>query len=338
MFEATVQGRSGGLDLERAPALRRVDERAAFSILDRHAEVGGAWIDTSDNDSFWMSDTGFGGQSEALLGRWLAANPGPRVRLNTKFGAQPTQVGGFSPPDHRPPNVDPASRDPSSATPSRLIGQSAESHPRPGSWPGPSRVWARGLSAMRSPSAVRPLQRTSAPASAVTNQSPPAMWSRSPPAIAIPTRRPSPARHTARPSSRKPTSNPTQIGDGGDLPEQTGLDRLGDLQRDQLVRQGGEDGVLEDHLGEQDYSGETSDIEEGCGQTEQAGASLGDRWCDRGECGHDEERCHGSEQSGEIGENLVAMEAVEQCCCSLTGRRCEGQAEEQADGEGNDHN
>ena len=73
----------------------RVDERTAFSILDRYAELGGAWIDTSDNYSFWISDTGFGGQSEALLGRWLAANPGVRVRLSTKVGAQPTQVGGF---------------------------------------------------------------------------------------------------------------------------------------------------------------------------------------------------------------------------------------------------
>lgn len=76
----------------------RVDERTAFSILDRYAELGGAWIDTSDNYSFWTSETGFGGQSEALLGRWLASNPGFRVRLSTKVGAQPTRIGGF--PDH----------------------------------------------------------------------------------------------------------------------------------------------------------------------------------------------------------------------------------------------
>ncbi|MGW7681716.1 aldo/keto reductase [Kribbella sp. NPDC054772] len=76
----------------------RVDERTAFSILDRYAELGGTFIDTSDNYSFWTSETGFGGQSEALLGRWLASNPGVRVRLSTKVGAQPTRVGGF--PDH----------------------------------------------------------------------------------------------------------------------------------------------------------------------------------------------------------------------------------------------
>ncbi|GAA1562698.1 aldo/keto reductase [Kribbella lupini] len=76
----------------------RVDERTAFAILDRYAELGGTLIDTSDNYSFWTSDTGFGGQSEALLGRWLKSNPGVPVRLSTKVGAQPTRVGGF--PDH----------------------------------------------------------------------------------------------------------------------------------------------------------------------------------------------------------------------------------------------
>lgn len=30
----------------------RVDERTAFSILDRYAELGGAFVDTSDNYSF----------------------------------------------------------------------------------------------------------------------------------------------------------------------------------------------------------------------------------------------------------------------------------------------
>ncbi len=76
----------------------RLDEAAGFAILDRYVELGGEWIDTSNNYSFWASDTGFGGQSEALLGRWLRSNPGAPVRLSTKVGAQPTRVGGF--PDH----------------------------------------------------------------------------------------------------------------------------------------------------------------------------------------------------------------------------------------------
>ena len=76
----------------------RVEDTAAFAILDRFVELGGQWLDTSDNYSFWTSDTGFGGQSEAVLGRWLRSNPGAPVRLSTKVGAQPTRVGGF--PDH----------------------------------------------------------------------------------------------------------------------------------------------------------------------------------------------------------------------------------------------
>jgi len=76
----------------------RTDERAACAVLDRFAEPGGRWLDTSDNYSFWSSDTGFGGQSEAVLGRWLRSNPGVEMRLSTKVGAQPTRQGGF--PDH----------------------------------------------------------------------------------------------------------------------------------------------------------------------------------------------------------------------------------------------
>jgi aryl-alcohol dehydrogenase-like predicted oxidoreductase len=76
----------------------RVDEPTAFAMLDRYVELGGRWLDTSNNYSFWTSDTGFGGQSEALLGRWLRSNPGVPVQLSTKVGAQPTRVGGF--PDH----------------------------------------------------------------------------------------------------------------------------------------------------------------------------------------------------------------------------------------------
>jgi aryl-alcohol dehydrogenase-like predicted oxidoreductase len=76
----------------------RVEDQAAFAILDRYVDLGGQWLDTSNNYSFWTSDTGFGGQSEALLGRWIRSNPGVTVRLSTKVGAQPTRHGGF--PDH----------------------------------------------------------------------------------------------------------------------------------------------------------------------------------------------------------------------------------------------
>ena len=67
------------------------DERTSFALLDRYVEAGGTVIDTANCYAFWASETGAGGQSEALLGRWLAANPGLRERLTiaTKVGAEP---------------------------------------------------------------------------------------------------------------------------------------------------------------------------------------------------------------------------------------------------------
>lgn len=78
----------------------RTDERTSVEILDRFVDAGGTMIDTSDNYSFWSDPSGFGGQSEALIGRWLAARPGMRERvyLSTKVGAQPLVPGGY--PDH----------------------------------------------------------------------------------------------------------------------------------------------------------------------------------------------------------------------------------------------
>ncbi|QNA93026.1 MULTISPECIES: aldo/keto reductase [unclassified Microbacterium] len=78
-----------------------VDEDVSFALLDRFVERGGVWIDTADCYSFWASDTGHGGASEAVIGRWLAARPGIRshVRLSTKVGAEPLWPGSW--PEHR---------------------------------------------------------------------------------------------------------------------------------------------------------------------------------------------------------------------------------------------
>ncbi len=78
----------------------RTGEPTSVEILDRFVDAGGTMIDTSDNYSFWSDPSGFGGQSEALIGRWLAARPGMRERvyLSTKVGAQPLVPGGY--PDH----------------------------------------------------------------------------------------------------------------------------------------------------------------------------------------------------------------------------------------------
>lgn len=69
----------------------RVDEKTSFELLDRFVDAGGRLIDTADAYTFWASPTGTGGQSEELIGRWLAARPGmrDRVLLSTKVGAEP---------------------------------------------------------------------------------------------------------------------------------------------------------------------------------------------------------------------------------------------------------
>ncbi|HET9516904.1 MAG TPA: aldo/keto reductase [Actinoplanes sp.] len=74
----------------------RVAEADSFAILDRFVELGGRWIDTANNYSFWEHPSGLGGQSERVIGRWLAARPGmrDRVLLSTKVGAEPTDPAG----------------------------------------------------------------------------------------------------------------------------------------------------------------------------------------------------------------------------------------------------
>lgn len=73
------------------------DERRSFEILDRFVDAGGVWIDTANCYAFWADPSGFGGQSETLLGRWLARRPGvrDRVRISTKVGCEPTEAGRF---------------------------------------------------------------------------------------------------------------------------------------------------------------------------------------------------------------------------------------------------
>ena len=70
----------------------RFAEAESFALLDRFVEHGGRWIDTANNYSFWTHPSGLGGQSEQMIGRWLAARPGlrDRVLISTKMGAQPT--------------------------------------------------------------------------------------------------------------------------------------------------------------------------------------------------------------------------------------------------------
>jgi len=78
----------------------RTDEAASFALLDRFVEAGGSTIDTANCYSFWTSESGAGGQSETVLGRWFAHNPGARTRLTvaTKVGQEPVTPGDFAGP------------------------------------------------------------------------------------------------------------------------------------------------------------------------------------------------------------------------------------------------
>jgi len=67
-----------------------LDERQSFEILDALAEGGINFIDTADTYSWWVN--GVGGQSEAIIGKWLKSR-GKRTQMviATKVGSE-TQV------------------------------------------------------------------------------------------------------------------------------------------------------------------------------------------------------------------------------------------------------
>ncbi|MFF0338915.1 aldo/keto reductase [Kribbella sp. NPDC004875] len=78
----------------------RIDEQTSFRLLDAYVDAGGEWIDTANCYAFWQHPSGHGGQSEELLGRWLAQRPGvrDRVKLATKVGCEPLWPGSY--PEH----------------------------------------------------------------------------------------------------------------------------------------------------------------------------------------------------------------------------------------------
>ena len=62
------------------------DEAASFAILDAFVDAGGHMIDTADTYSAWVPGHK-GGESEALIGRWLkASGKRDRVVIATKVG------------------------------------------------------------------------------------------------------------------------------------------------------------------------------------------------------------------------------------------------------------
>ena len=74
----------------------RLSATQSGEILDAYLDLGGQWIDTANCYAFWGSETGLGGQSETVIGQWLA-DRGVRdqVRISTKVGAEPTRPHGF---------------------------------------------------------------------------------------------------------------------------------------------------------------------------------------------------------------------------------------------------
>ncbi|MGH1572295.1 aldo/keto reductase [Methylobacterium sp. P31] len=70
------------------------DEATSFAILDRFVESGFDFIDTADVYSRWAPGHA-GGESETVIGRWLAARPGVRDRivLATKVGMDMGEAG-----------------------------------------------------------------------------------------------------------------------------------------------------------------------------------------------------------------------------------------------------
>ncbi|GGX84317.1 aldo/keto reductase [Streptomyces minutiscleroticus] len=74
-----------------------VDAATSLDLLDRFADAGGTMLDTADCYAFWADPSGRGGQSEEVVGRWLARRPGRRdqVYLSTKAGAEPAGPGDW---------------------------------------------------------------------------------------------------------------------------------------------------------------------------------------------------------------------------------------------------
>ena len=74
----------------------RLPTAQSREILDAYLDLGGVWIDTANCYAFWGSETGLGGQSETVIGQWLAdCGARDQVRLSTKVGAEPTRPHGF---------------------------------------------------------------------------------------------------------------------------------------------------------------------------------------------------------------------------------------------------
>lgn len=69
-----------------------IDEQRSFDVLDAYVEAGGNFIDTAD--SYGRRGPGGAGESERIIGRWMAARGNrERIVLATKVGISPERPG-----------------------------------------------------------------------------------------------------------------------------------------------------------------------------------------------------------------------------------------------------
>src|SRR4051794_40050536 len=73
------------------------DEAQSFAVLDAYAAAGGNFIDTADVYSAWAPGH-VGGESEAIIGRWMKARGNrDRMVIATKVGQHPQHKGLSAP-------------------------------------------------------------------------------------------------------------------------------------------------------------------------------------------------------------------------------------------------
>src|SRR5699024_11472525 len=69
------------------------DRKQSFAVMDAFADRGGVFIDTADQYSEWV-DGNSGGESETIIGEWLAGRKNrDRVQITTKVANLSTRKG-----------------------------------------------------------------------------------------------------------------------------------------------------------------------------------------------------------------------------------------------------
>lgn len=94
MIMTTTGNRVSGLCLGTNVFGWTADEPTSFALLDAFVDAGGTMLDTADS-YMARAEGNSGGESETVIGNWLAARPGMRDRvvLATKVGQLPGREG-----------------------------------------------------------------------------------------------------------------------------------------------------------------------------------------------------------------------------------------------------